>query len=125
MSVSAQDTSRVTRARWSTPVVLGLVAVVVRIPAFVSSPSLVFDDGQYGVSVVDMRHGLAPYRGVFSSQGPLHFPLLYVGDVLGFRTLDAPRVTPMLAGVVAAIGVWAIARRLGASDAIATVTGLI
>ena len=46
-----------------------------------------------------MRHGLAPYRGVFSAQGPLHFPLLYVGDLLGFRTIDGPRVAPMLAGV--------------------------
>ena len=53
----------------------------------------------YGVSVVDMRHGLAPYTGVFSAQGPLHFPLLYVGDLIGLRTLDGPRVTPMLAGV--------------------------
>ena len=95
---------------------LALVAVVVRLPPFFVGPLLVFDDGLYGVSVVDMRHGLAPYRGVFSSQGPLHFPLLYVGDLLGFRTLDGPRVAPMLAGIAATIGVWAIARRLGATD---------
>src|SRR4051812_6930250 len=125
MSVTAQQSPRIARARWSAPALLALVAVVVRIPAFVSSPSLVFDDGQYGVSVIDMRHGLAPYRGVFSSQGPLHFPLLYVGDLLGLRTLNAPRVTPVLAGVAAAIGVWAIARRLGATDAVATVAGLL
>ena len=84
-----------------------------------------FDDGQYGVSVVDMRHGLAPYTGVFSSQGPLHYPLLFAGDLLGFRTLDAPRLTPLLAGVAASIGVWAIARRLGASPGVALVAGLL
>ena len=71
-----------------------------------------FDDGTYGVSVLDMRHGLAPYRGVFSAQGPLHFSLLYVGDLLGFRTIDGPRVAPMLAGIAATIAAWAIARRL-------------
>src|SRR4051812_2889138 len=125
MSVTAQQSPRIARARWSAPALLALVAVVVRIPAFVSSPSLVFDDGQYGVSVIDMRHGLAPYRGVFSSQGPLHYPLLYVGDLLGFRTLDAPRVTPVLAGIAAAIGVWAIARRLGATAPVALVTGVL
>ncbi len=125
VQTDAAPISRAARARWSTPALLAAVALAVRVPAFVSSPSLVFDDGQYGVSVVDMRHGLAPYRGVFSSQGPLHFPLLYVGDLLGFRTLDAPRVTPVLAGIIAAIGVWAIARRLGATDAVATVAGLI
>jgi hypothetical protein len=125
MLADAQRVPVRARARWSTPALLAVVTVIVRVPAFVSAPSLVFDDGQYGVSVVDMRHGLAPYRGVFSSQGPLHYPLLYVGDLLGFRTIDAPRVTPVLAGVVATIGVWAIARRLGASDAVATVSGLI
>ena len=76
-----------------------------------------FDDGTYGVSVLDMRHGLAPYRGVFSAQGPLHFPLLYVGDLLGFRTIDGPRVAPMLAGIAATIAAWAIARRLAGPTA--------
>ena len=90
---------------------------MVRLPAFLSSRHLVFDDGTYGVSVLDMRHGLAPYRGVFSAQGPLHFSLLYVGDLLGFRTIDGPRVAPMLAGVAATIAAWAIARRLAGGTA--------
>ena len=93
-------------------VALALLTVVVRLPAFLSSRHLVFDDGTYGLSVIDMRHGLAPYSGVFSAQGPLHFPLLYLGDLLGFRTIDGPRVAPMLAGVAATIASWAIARRL-------------
>jgi hypothetical protein len=110
---------------WAVAVSLALVAVVLRLPAFFSSRHLLFDDGVYGVSVIDMRRGLAPYTGVFSSQGPLHFPLLYGGDLLGFRTLNSPRVTPVLLGAVAAVGVWAIARRCGARDAVALVAGLL
>ena len=96
---------------------LALLTVAVRLPAFLSSRHLVFDDGTYGVSVLDMRQGLAPYHSVFSAQGPLHFPLLYAGDLLGLRTIDGPRVTPMLAGILATLGAWAIARRIAGPTA--------
>lgn len=112
------------RASWGVVALLAVVAVVVRLPAFLSSRHLLFDDGVYGVSVIAMRHGMAPYSGVFSAQGPLHFPLLYVGDLLGFRTIDSPRVTPVVAGAVAAIGVWAIARRCSTETA-ALLAGLL
>ena len=102
---------------WRIALILVVLTVVLRLPAFLSSRHLVFDDGTYGVSVLDMRHGLAPYRGVFSAQGPLHFSLLYVGDLLGFRTIDGPRVAPMLAGIAATIATWAIARRLAGPTA--------
>jgi hypothetical protein len=117
------------RASWVAPswvAVAGLAAVTVllRVGAFVSPRQMVIDDGVYGVSVIGMRHGLAPYRGVFSAQGPLHFPLLYVGDLLGLRTINAPRVTPVIAGVIAAVAVWAIARRLS-NERVAVVAGLL
>ena len=99
-------------AGWVIMSALAALAVAVRLPSFLSSRHLVFDDGTYGVSVLDMRAGLLPYREVFSAQGPLHFPLLYVGDLLGLRMIDGPRVTPMLAGIAATVGAWAIARRL-------------
>jgi 4-amino-4-deoxy-L-arabinose transferase-like glycosyltransferase len=102
---------------WPALAALTLLTIVLRLPAFSSSRHLVFDDGTYGVSVLDMRHGLAPYRGVFSAQGPLHFPLLYAGDLLGFRTLDGPRVMPLLAGVLATLASWAVARRIAGSTA--------
>jgi len=107
------------------PAVLALVAVVVRLPMFLSTRPLSFDDGVYGASVVDMRHGLVPYRGVFASQGPLHLPLLYAGDILGLHTIDAPRLTPLLAGVVTALAIAASARRLGASRVAAFVAALL
>src|SRR5947208_8356562 len=125
MATGTASDSRLARATWWSVALLALVAVVVRLPLFFAGRSLVFDDGQYGVSVVDMRHGFAPYTGVFSSQGPLHFPLLYVGDLLGGRTLDAPRVAPMLAGITVTTGVWAIARRLGATGAVPLLAGLL
>jgi hypothetical protein len=102
---------------WYVAPLLVVLTVAVRLPAFFASRHLLYDDGVYGVSVVDMRHGLAPYTGVFSAQGPLHFPLLYVGDLIGLRTLNGPRVTPMLAGVAATIAAWAIARRLAGNKA--------
>jgi hypothetical protein len=107
------------------PAMLTLVVVVCRLPMFLSSRALSFDDGVFGATVVDMRHGLLPYRGVFASQGPLHLPLLYVGDLLGLHAMDAPRLTPLLAGVVIAIAVWASARRLGAAPTAAVVAGLL
>ena len=104
---------------------LAIVALVVRLPTFLSSRALSFDDGVYGASVVDMRRGLLPYRDLFSSQGPLHLPLLYAGDILGGHAIDAPRLTPLVAGIVTAIAIWASARRLGATRAAAGVAGLL
>ncbi|MCZ7526030.1 MAG: glycosyltransferase family 39 protein [Acidimicrobiia bacterium] len=92
--------------------VLAVAAVLVRLPALLSARHLGFDDGVYGSSVVAMRHGGAPFRDVFSSQGPLHLPLLYVFDLLGLRTLDAPRLATVAAGVVVTLAVYTAAREL-------------
>jgi hypothetical protein len=106
-------------------VLLVVTAVVVRLPTFLSMRTLSFDDAVFGATVLDMRRGLVPYGGVFASQGPLHLPLLYAGDVLGLHTIDGPRVTPMLAGIVVTLTAFAIARRLGASRRVATVVALL
>jgi hypothetical protein len=97
----------------------------VRIGALVAHRHLTFDDGAYGVSTIDMRHGMLPYRDLISSQGPLHYPLLYVGDWLSGHLRNGPRVTPILAGVVAPIGVWAIARRMGSAPRVAVGVGIV
>src|SRR6476646_8489220 len=114
--VAARSRARAPASRYAVPFLV-VLTVAVRLPAFVAARHLSFDDGVYGVSIVDMRHGLAPYTGVFSAQGPLHFPLLYVGDLIGLRTLNGPRVTPMLAGVATTIAAYAIARRLAGMKA--------
>ena len=100
------------RVWWSDAGVLAVVAVALRIPAFFASRHLTFDDGQYGTVVLGLRDGDAPFRDLFSSQGPLYYPLLYVADFVGFRTLDGPRVLTVAAGVVASIATYAIARRI-------------
>jgi uncharacterized membrane protein len=124
-TTSAAESTRLSRVSWGPALLLTLTAIVVRLPAYLSARHLVYDDGVYGVSVVDMREGLVPYRDVFASQGPLHLPLLYAGDLLGLRTFNAPRVTPLLCGVALTLTVWRIALRLGATERVAVVSGLL
>ena len=113
------------RGTWRTVGLIVAVAIVVRLGALFAHRHLSLDDGAYGVSTIDMRHGLVPYRDLFASQGPLHYPLLFVGDLLGFRTLDAPRVAPFLAGIAVALGIWAVARRLGSARTPALIAALV
>jgi hypothetical protein len=96
---------------------LSFAAVVLRLPAVLSSRHLSFDDGVYGATAVAMRHGARPYRDVFSSQGPLHHPLLYVADLVGGRTQDAPRLLSLAAAVVITIAVYLIAAAVGRTPA--------
>jgi hypothetical protein len=102
-----------TVARRVDPFVIAAVALVARLPAYVSHAYPHPDDATYGMSVVMMRDGAVPFRDVFSSQGPLHLPLLYVGDLLGGRTSVSPRTMPLLAGVAAAVMALFVGRRLG------------
>ena len=92
--------------------VLGIVAVVIRLPAFFANRSLVFDDAGFASSVLAMRAGEVPFRDIFSSQGPVFLPLAWVGDLVGFRTMDAPRVLSVASGVLLTIAVYACARRV-------------
>ncbi|HET6392052.1 MAG TPA: glycosyltransferase family 39 protein, partial [Blastococcus sp.] len=111
MTVVAE--ARRTAARTRTDVlVLAAAALVVRLPAYFAQRHLHPDDGVYGMSVVAMRDGGVPYREVFSSQGPLHLPLLYLGDLIGLRTFNAPRVMPVLSGVAITLLTYFIGRRI-------------
>jgi len=93
-------------------VVLALGTLALRVPALLASRHLSFDDGVYGASAVAMRHGAAPFRDVFSSQGPLFLPLVYVFDLVGLRTLDGPRLLSLASAVAIALGVYAAGREL-------------
>ena len=81
-------------------------------PAFLASKSLVFDDGVYAASALAMRAGEAPFRTVFSSQGPLFLPLVWLGDLVGFRTIDSPRVIALVSGAVITVATYTCGRRL-------------
>jgi Dolichyl-phosphate-mannose-protein mannosyltransferase len=92
--------------------ILAVAAIVIRLPAFFVDRSLVFDDGVFASSALAMRAGEVPFRDIFSSQGPVFPPLLWVADLVGFRTMDAPRVLSVAAGVLLTVSVYACARRL-------------
>jgi hypothetical protein len=88
------------RLRWVDLAGLGFLTVALRLPAFLASAHLTFDDGVYGASAVAMRAGGQPFRDVFSSQGPLFLPLVYVADAIGLRTANAPRVLSLAAALL-------------------------
>ncbi|MFN8036090.1 MAG: hypothetical protein U0V73_09170 [Acidimicrobiia bacterium] len=94
------------------PFVLVAVALVVRVGSLLSPRHLGFDDGVYGASINAMRHGGAPFRDVFSSQGPLFLPLVSVFDRLGAHWIDAPRLAAVAAGVAVTLAAYAIGCRL-------------
>lgn len=106
------DVARTRRGWRVDALVLAVVAILLRLPAFFASRSLVFDDGVFASSALAMRAGEVPFRDVFSSQGPLFLPLVWVGDLVGFRSLDAPRVVAVAAGVLATVATYSCARRL-------------
>ncbi len=109
--------------------ILALVTVLLRLPSFFATRHVTFDDGVFGASTVAMRHGGAPFSEVFSSQGPLFLPLLWVGDLVGLHTLNGPRLTMIASGLVLVAVVYLAGRevsdRLGAlvAGGLAAVTG--
>lgn len=96
---------------------LAVVAFGLRVPAWLADRHLTFDDGVFGSSAVAMRHGAAPFRDVFSSQGPLFLPLVRLADLAGLETRDAPRLLAVAAGVALAVLAFAIASRFGGQTA--------
>jgi 4-amino-4-deoxy-L-arabinose transferase-like glycosyltransferase len=59
-----------------------------------------------------MRNGELPFRDIFSSQGPVFLPLVWIADLVGFRTMDAPRLLSVAAGVLLTVAVYSCARHL-------------
>ncbi len=59
-----------------------------------------------------MRNGELPFRDIFSSQGPVFLPLLWVADLVGLRTMDAPRLLSVASGVLLTVAVYSSARHL-------------
>lgn len=97
---------RFTAADRRNVVAVAVLAALLRLPIYFAGRHLTFDDGVFASSALAMRDGGVPFRQVFSSQGPLFLPLVYVGDVLGLRTLDSPRLTGVAAGVVVTIFIY-------------------
>jgi hypothetical protein len=112
---AAPAPSRRPRAAAGILAALVVAAALLRLPALLASRHLGFDDGVYGASAVAMRAGELPFRDVFSSQGPLFLPLVFLADLLGLRTLDAPRLLALVAGAGLVTATWSVGRGLGLS----------
>jgi len=85
---------------------LGVLALVLRLPAFFSERHLTFDDGVFASSALAIRDGGIPFRDVFSSQGPLFLPLVALGDLLGLHKLNSPRVLAVVSGIAIVVGLY-------------------
>lgn len=83
---------------------------MLRVPAFLAGTHLTFDDGVFGASAVAMRAGGKPFAEVFSSQGPLFLPLVWLGDLLGGRTAQSPRVLAVASGCLLVAAVYLLGR---------------
>lgn len=108
---------------------IGALALVLRLPTFFATKHLTFDDGVFGASAVALRNGGVPFRDVFSSQGPLFLPLVWIADTVGLRTLNGTRVLGLVSGVVLVVVLYLAGRELGGvpgariAGVIAAVTG--
>ncbi len=91
---------------------LALAALAVRLPAWFADRHFHPDDGTYGMSALAMRDGHAPFRTVFSSQGPAHLVFVFLGDLATGRTTNSPRSIAVVAGVVATLAAAAIGARV-------------
>jgi hypothetical protein len=108
--IAAGRAARPTPRRWwPDAIVLAVGAAILRIPALLAPTNLGYDDGGYGLAAVAMRQGAAPFRDIFSPQGPLFLPLLHVADLVGLQTRDAPRLLAVAAGMVTTVAVYAAA----------------
>jgi len=111
-SVQPASTTDQTRSPAGDLVALGLLTVALRLPAYLASAHLTFDDGVFGASAVAMREGGRPYQDVFSSQGPLFLPLVWIADLLGFRTANAPRLLSLFAALVLVLATYLAGRAI-------------
>jgi len=91
---------------------LAVVTIVLRLPAFFASAHLTFDDGVFGASAVAMREGGVPFRDVFSSQGPLFLPLVYVADLVGLHTMDGPRLLAIASALLMVLSTYVAGRSI-------------
>ncbi len=113
MPTTAARVAHVARGTWHWDAAfLAIGAVLLRVPALFAHRHLTFDDGQYGAVVLGLRAGELPFKDLFSSQGPLYYPLLGVADLVGLRSMNGPRLLPVLAGALAAIATYAIGRHV-------------
>ena len=102
---------------------LGALTLALRLPTFFATKHLTFDDGVFGASAVAMRNGGVPFREVFSSQGPLFLPLVWI-DTLGLHTLNGTRLLGLASGLALVIVIYLAGRELGGTTGARIAGGL-
>jgi hypothetical protein len=103
---------------------LGGLALLLRLPMLFAVKHLTFDDGVFGASAVAMRNGGVPFRDVFSSQGPLFLPLVWIADTLGLHTLNGPRLLGVASGLVLVAVLYLAGRELAGTTGARIAGGL-
>jgi hypothetical protein len=88
--------------------VLAVLAGALRIPMWLSRTHLTFDEGVFLASTDLAAAGFTQYRDFFASQGPLFFPLLQLGDLLGFGDPRGARTIMVISGIAIAIATYFI-----------------
>ena len=71
-----------------------------------------------------MRAGGVPFRDVFSSQGPLFLPLVWIADTLGLHTLNGPRLLGLASGLALVVAVYLAGRELAGTTGARIAGGL-
>ncbi|MGQ0805813.1 MAG: hypothetical protein ACT4PI_18410, partial [Actinomycetota bacterium] len=105
--------------------VLAVGALLIRVPALVADRFLTYDDGVFGSSALLLRDGELPFRDIFSPQGPLFLPLVWVADAVGLRTENAPRLLPLAAGAAVTVATYAAGRHLTTRAGAVLAAGLV
>ncbi|HUF84681.1 MAG TPA: phospholipid carrier-dependent glycosyltransferase, partial [Acidimicrobiia bacterium] len=105
--------------------VLAAAALLIRLPALLADRFLTYDDGVFGSSALLMRDGELPFRDIFSPQGPLFLPLVYLADLVGLRTDNAARLLPLAAGAAVTVATYAAGRHLTTRGGALLAAGLV
>ncbi|MBP9114753.1 MAG: glycosyltransferase family 39 protein [Acidimicrobiia bacterium] len=103
---------------------IAIVAALSRIGLFLKKYPLGPDDGIYAISSKHVADGLTPFKQVFSSQGGWFLELLALPVRIFNNNFWAPRIIPVIAGMLIAIFAGLIAKRT-MSYKCALFTGLI
>ncbi len=104
--------------------VLWAVTLLLRLPTFFGRKHLTFDDGVFGASAVALRNGGVPFRDVFSSQGPLFLPLVWIADTVGLHSLNGPRLLGLVSGIGLVTAVYFAGRELSGPSGARMAAGL-
>ena len=84
-------------------IVVSVVALMMRIPIWLSEAHVTFDEGVFLASMDLASAGLTQYRDFFASQGPLFLPVLQLAEVISFGDPRGARSVMVASGMAIAV----------------------